>query len=217
MWITSSLTRTLCGASGWRRLKASNWRVNWPPRSAARRISSSALRCGSFSSPPASKRSLYPVIDSQQVIEIVGHAPRHAAHRLHLLGLPELLLQPGAPAAHLGGADFPFHGGVEPHQGAAPQVVGRSGLQCGQDVRLGSVAGHDNERQVDAPFENRPQSFQHPEAAHREIADGDVAAGPQRGGDFFARGGALECRIVTAAPQLGGDGLVPGFADKEYP
>ena len=147
--MTRSLTWTVRGSSGCRRLKASNWWVSAPPRSAERRISSSAVRWARLQIAAGEQHVAVAGDDGEQVVEIVGHAAGQPAHRLHLLRLAELLLQAGALAPHLGRADFALHGGVQPHEVGAGQMVGRAGLEHRQDVRILDLAGDHDQRQID--------------------------------------------------------------------
>src|SRR5690348_10692698 len=62
--------------------------------------------------------------DRKQIVEIVRNTAGEPADRLHLLRLAELLLEPIALAPEACGAEFAFHGSVQPHQIAARKVIG---------------------------------------------------------------------------------------------
>ena len=83
------------GSSTCWRENASSWRVSWVARSAARSTSRSSLRARAGADPPP--RDLAVAADhGQQVVEVVRDTARELADRLHLLRLPELVLEPAA-------------------------------------------------------------------------------------------------------------------------
>ena len=85
------------GSRTCRRLKASSWRVSAAARSPACRISSTCSRAaGRLSGSCASEQLAVAGDRRQQVVEVVRDAAGEPADRLHLLRLPELLLQPAA-------------------------------------------------------------------------------------------------------------------------
>jgi hypothetical protein len=76
----------------WRRLKASSWRVR--PAGAVRRLEDFVgvlLALVAFVK-ALGKQLRIPANGHQQVVEVMRHASRQAADRLHLLGLPKLLV-----------------------------------------------------------------------------------------------------------------------------
>ena len=202
--------------SGWRRLKASNWWVSAPPRSAERRISSSALALRLLQVAARQQQIAVAGDHGQQIVEIVRHAAGQPAHRLHLLRLPELLLQPDAVAAHPGAAQFAFHRGVEAHQVAARQMVGRAGFENGEHIRILDLARNHDQRQIERLFLNHPQSFQRAEAgAHAKSL---IAIS-----EFDARAVSSSARLVAhsiagaivAALQFVNDRIRSALADKQ--
>ena len=93
------------GSSSCLRLKASSWRVTDPARSAARRISSTSVRAGCSASTSPSASSRVAGDGGQRVVEVVRDAAREPADRLHLLRLPELILELAAVGDVLHRAD----------------------------------------------------------------------------------------------------------------
>ncbi len=153
----------------------------------------------------------------QQIVEIVGDAARQAAHRLHFLGLPELLLEPGSLAAHFGRAKLPLDGGVEAHQVGASKMIGRPGRQSRQDIGLPDASGDHDQRKVGGIGLNDAQGLERPEIPHLEVADSDIPGGEQGVFQLLAGGYELKRGVVPAPAQLAGHGIGAGEADEEYP
>ena len=82
------------------RLKVSSWRVRAAARSPALRISYTFSRCRIVALHGMQQELAVAGDGREQVVEVVGHAAGQPAHRLHLLGLPQLLLAAAQGVLH---------------------------------------------------------------------------------------------------------------------
>ena len=89
---TSWSSAIACWVMTWRLLNASSWRVSPAARSAALMISSASARRSSPCARCLHEHLGVAVDRHQQVVEVVRDTAGETSNRLHLLGLPQLLL-----------------------------------------------------------------------------------------------------------------------------
>ena len=77
---------TTFGSSGWRRAKASSWRVSWAARSAPCRAFFSRCAAALVAGHLRGHQLEVAADHLQEVVEVVGDAAGEMAHRLHALG-----------------------------------------------------------------------------------------------------------------------------------